>query len=147
MGAAPARWRRRLGWRGTALLCCGLPWIAYGIGLMTTPRTGLLRAAAVITTLMGLHCWGLVWVLCGVLACIAAALRTGRDQWGFAAAAGPPLIWTLAYLAAAATGRYSEAWASVPLLLTPVLLLVVVAEVTGRRRRACPECEGGRHGA
>jgi hypothetical protein len=145
VGAALARWRRRLGWRGTALLCCGIPWIVYGIGLMTTPRAGLVRAASVITALMGLHCWGTVWVLCGGLACVAAILRPGRDQWGFALAAGPPLIWSMAYITAAATGGYREAWASVPLLIAPVLLLVVVAEVTGRRRRHCT-CGRGRHG-
>jgi hypothetical protein len=146
MRAAPARWRRRLGWRGTALLCCGLPWIAYGIGLWTAPRAGLLRAAAVIIAVMDLHCWGTVWTACGMLACIAAVLRPGRDSWGFAAAAAPPLIWCLAYLAAAATGAYREAWASVPLLAAPVLLLLVVAEVTGRRRRPCDRCERGPRG-
>lgn len=146
MAAAPAGWRRRIGWRGTALLCCGLPWIAYGIGLWTTPREGLLRAATVIASVMPLHYWGLGWALCGAIACTAAVLRPGRDTWGFAAAAAPPLIWCLAYLAAAATGAYAEAWASVPLLATPVLLLLVVAIVTGRRRPRCDGCERGRHG-
>lgn len=145
MGAALARWRRRLGWRGTALLCCGLPWIVYGIGLIIAPRAGLLRAAAAITALMDLGCWGVVWILCGAAACVAAILRPGRDQWGFAAAAGPPMIWSLAYLVAAATGSYSDAWASIPILLVPVLLLVVVAEVTSRRRRVC-QCERERYG-
>ncbi len=145
MGAAPARWRRRLGWRGTALLACGLPWIVYGVGLLTTPRPGLVRAASVVTSVMGLHCWGAVWLGCGVLACLAAGRRSGRDTWGFAAAAAPPSIWALAYLAAAATGAYREAWASIPLLAAPVLLLVVIAAVTGRRRRIC-SCGRGRHG-
>lgn len=141
--AAPARWRRRLGWRGTALLCCGVPWIAYGVGLMTTPRPGLNQAASVITSLMDLHCWGVVWVACGALACVAAVLRPGRDLWGFAAAAAPPQVWVMAYLAATVTGSYWQAWASVPLLLPSVSLLVVVAKVTGRRR---PPGEGSRHG-
>lgn len=145
MVAASARWRRRLGWRGTSLLCCGLPWIGYGVGLMTTPRPGLASAATVITSLMGLHCWGVVWVACGAAACVAAVLRTGRDMWGFAAAAAPPSVWSLAYLVAAASGQYSQAWASVPLLVVPVALLVVVAEVTGRRRRVCG-CERGDRG-
>lgn len=130
---ALARFRRRLGWRGTALLYCGLPWIGYGVGLMTTPRVGLSRAASVIITLMDLHCWGIVWASCGALACIAAVLRPGRDLWGFAAAAAPPSIWALAYLAAAVTGEYRQAWAAIPLLVTPVLLLTVIAQATGRR--------------
>lgn len=135
MSAALARWRRRLGRRGTALLCCGIPWIIYGIGLMTTPRAGLQRAASPITTLMSLHCWGIAWVACGSLACTAALLRPGRDLWGFAAAVAPPTIWTLAYLAAAITGQYQQAWAATPLLVVPVALLIVIAEATGRRRQ------------
>lgn len=142
---APARWRRRLGWRGTALLVCGIPWIVYGVSLMTTPRVGLQRAASVITAVMGLHCWGIVWIVCGVIASVTAWLRPGRDAVGFAAAAAPPLVWIGAYLSAAATGQYAQAWAGVPLLVVPVALLVVVAEVTGRRRRTC-RCGRGLHG-
>ena len=145
MRAALDRFRRRLGWRGTALLCCGIPWIVYGVGLMTTPRDGLIRAAAVITTVMDLPCWGVGWVLCGVLACVAALRRPGRDLWGFGAAAAPPLIWALAYAAAGLTGHYQQAWASIPLLAAPVLLLAVTAVMTGRRRRICT-CERGPHG-
>lgn len=134
MVAALARWRRRLGWRGTALLACGIPWIVYGIGLVTTPRAGTARAASIITTLMSLQWWGVVWSVCGALACVAAILRPGRDMWGFAMAAAPPMIWSLAFGAAGLTGSYRQAWASVPILVVPVLLLIVIAEVTGRGR-------------
>lgn len=135
MGAALDRCRRRLGWRGTALLACGIPWMVYGLGLLIAPRPGLLRAASVLTARVGLHCWGVIWMVCGVLACVAAVRRRGKDQWGFAFAAGPPLVWALAYLVAAIRGDYREAWASVPLLLAPVLLLLVLAASTARRRR------------
>lgn len=146
MRAALARFRRRLGWRGTALLACGVPWIVYGLGLMLAPRPGLLRAASVLTAQLGLHCWGVIWMMCGLLACVAALLQRGQDQWGFAFAAGPPLVWALAYLVAAIRGDYREAWASMPLLLAPVLLLLVVAAMTGRRRRT-PEARRERpHG-
>lgn len=141
---APARWRRRLGWRGTALMACGLPWIVYGVSMLTTPRVGLQRAASVITAVMGLHCWGVVWIVCGMIACVTAWLRPGRDLVGFAGAAAPPLVWTGAYLAAAATGEYAQAWAGTPLLVAPVGLLAVVAGVT--RRRRCTDCERGRNG-
>lgn len=144
MGAALTRWRRRLGWRGTALLCCGLPWIVYGAGLVTAPRPGLALAASAITGLLALHWWGLVWMGCGVAASVAAVLRPGRDTWGFGAAAAPPMIWSLAYSAAGLMGTYQQAWASVPLLVAPVLLLLVVAAVTGRRRRVCV-CGRGQH--
>jgi hypothetical protein len=133
--AALDRFRRRLGWRGTALLACGIPWIVYGLGLMVAPRPGLLRAASVLTAQLGLHCWGVIWMTCGLLSCVAALLRRGQDQWGFAFAAAPPLVWGLAYLVAAIRGDYREAWASMPLLVAPVLLLLVVAAMTGRRCR------------
>ncbi|WP_055588547.1 hypothetical protein [Peterkaempfera griseoplana] len=130
MRAAAARLRARLGWRGASLLVCGVPWVVYGVGLLTTPRVGVSRAAGAITSVVSLCTWGWIWMLCGLLAIAAALLRPGRDVWGFAAAAGPPLIWALAYITAGATGDYRQAWASVPLLLVPVGLLVIVAVMT-----------------
>ncbi|WP_377271940.1 hypothetical protein [Peterkaempfera sp. SMS 1(5)a] len=136
MVAAAARLRARLGWRGAGLLTCGIPWVVYGIGLITTPRDGVSRAAAVITAVVSLQAWGWIWMTCGILATIAAVRLPGRDVWGFAAAAAPPLVWALAYGAAGATGHYRQAWASVPLLLVPVGLLLIVAASTKGERHA-----------
>ncbi|MGW1938945.1 hypothetical protein [Streptomyces goshikiensis] len=135
-----ALWRH-LRWRGLALAGVGACWITYGIGLIVTERPSLLLAAAPILRVMCLEGWGGVWIVCGAAGLVTAVLRPGRDMVGFAGAAGPPLIWGLAYLGAAATGAYEVAWASVPLFAAIVLLVVIVAVLTGGWTRRCA-CEG-----
>ncbi|MFE2360108.1 hypothetical protein [Streptomyces virginiae] len=135
-----ALWRH-LGWRGLALAGVGACWITYGIGLLVTDRPGLLLATAPLLRVMCLEAWGGVWIACGTAGVVTAVLRPGRDLVGFAGAAGPPLCWGLAYAAAAATGAYEVAWASVPLFAAILLLVVIVAVLTGGRTRGCA-CEG-----
>jgi hypothetical protein len=135
-----ALWRH-LQWRGLTLAGLGILWITYGIGLIITDRPGLVAAATPILQVMCLEAWGGVWITCGAAGVVTAALRPGRDLLGFAGAAGPPLIWGLAYTAAAATGAYEVAWASVPLFAAILLLVVIVAVLTGGRTRECA-CEG-----
>lgn len=73
---------------------------------------------------------------------LAGALQpAGRDVLGFAGAAGPPLIWSLAYIAAAATGAYEAAWASAPPFVAVVLLVGIVAKLSRGRVHRCA-CEG-----
>ncbi|MFG2976312.1 hypothetical protein ACGFYY_25430 [Streptomyces sp. NPDC048331] len=135
-----ALWRH-LQWRGLALAGVGACWITYGIGLLITDRPGLLLATAPLLRVMCLEAWAGVWIACGTAGVVTAALRPGRDLLGFAGAAGPPLCWGLAYVAAAATGAYEVAWASVPLFVAILLLVVIVAVLTGGRTRGCA-CEG-----
>ncbi|MFD0353523.1 hypothetical protein ACFVHW_07200 [Streptomyces sp. NPDC127110] len=135
-----ALWRH-LQWRGLTLAGLGILWITYGIGLIATDRPALVSAAAPLLRVMCLEAWGGVWIACGALGVVTAALRPGRDLAGFAGAAGPPLVWGLAYIAAAVTGSYGVAWASVPLFAAILLLVVIVAALTGGRTRGCA-CEG-----
>ncbi|MFJ5804878.1 hypothetical protein [Streptomyces sp. NPDC093093] len=135
-----ALWRH-LQWRGVTLAGLGILWITYGIGLIVADRPGLVSATAPILRVMCLEAWGGVWIACGAAGLVTAVLRPGRDMWGFAGAAGPPLIWGLAYIAAAVTGAYEVAWASVPLFVAILLELVVIARLTGGRTRGCA-CEG-----
>lgn len=143
--AAWARVRAHMGPRGVTLAPVGALWVWYGLGLMTTDRAGVSAATAPVTAVMCLAAWGAAWIVCGLLALCAAVLRPGRDVWGFGAATAPPLVWGMTFAAAAATGQYVEAWASVPIYAVPVILLVIVAALTGGRRRRCT-CERGAHG-
>ncbi len=142
MRAASARAWRHLGWRGLALAGIGACWIVYGSGLIVTNRAGVTAATAPVTGLMCMEAWGGVWIACGLLGLAAGARRPGRDVWGFAAVTLPVAVWALAYVAAALTGDYAPAWASVPLFAAVLLLVVVVAQITGRHRRICT-CERG----
>ncbi|RDG37977.1 hypothetical protein [Streptomyces corynorhini] len=142
MRAAPARLWAHLGWRGLALAGTGALWVWYGVGLLSTDRDGVVAGTAPVTRVMCLEAWAGVWITCGVLATVAGMLRPGRDMWGFAAVALPLIVWGLAFAAAAATGAYTAAWATVPLYAAPLLLLTIVAALTGGRRRIC-RCERG----
>ncbi|MGW2260261.1 hypothetical protein ACWCXE_20965 [Streptomyces sp. NPDC001780] len=142
MRAAPARLWAHLGWRGLALAGTGALWILYGIGLLATDRRGVVAGTAPVTRVMCLEAWAAVWIACGLLGAVAGMLRPGRDMWGFAAVALPALIWGLAFAASAATGVYAAAWGTVPLYAAPLLLLTIIAALTGGRRRICT-CERG----
>lgn len=145
MATAWAGLRAHLGPRGATLAPIGILWCWYGIGLIVTERQSVIAGTTAITRLVPLEAWGAWWIACGLLALVAAALRPGRDTWGWGAATGPPLVWVLAYLAASASGDYAQGWAVVPLYAAPVALLMITAVLTGRRRRRCT-CERGPDG-
>ncbi|WP_327169575.1 hypothetical protein [Streptomyces subrutilus] len=136
-----ALWRH-LGWRGLALAGVGACWIAYGIGLIVIDRPGVVAAAAPVIRLMCVEGWGGVWIACGTAGVVTAVLRPGRDLIGVGGVFLPPAVWGLAFVGSAATGAYEVAWASAPLYAAIVLLIGVVAALTGGRRRSCT-CEGG----
>lgn len=129
-----ALWRH-LQWRGVTLAGLGALWVWYGIGLIVADRPGVATATAPLLRLMCMEAWGGVWIACGLAGLATAVVRTGRDVAGFGALAGPPLAWGAAFLAAAATGAVDTAWASVPLFIAPLFLVVVIACITGGRTR------------
>ncbi|MFX4294113.1 hypothetical protein [Streptomyces bohaiensis] len=103
--------RRRLGRRGAYLLVTGITWTLYGIGVIIDPRVGTMRAAVVLRDAAPLQVWGAVWVAGGVVA--AASAWAACPRWralGFGAAMLPPLLWSLAFAWAWATGEYPRAW-------------------------------------
>lgn len=136
MRAAGAWIDRTVGLRGVALAGCGLGWATYGIGIITDPRYGVSRGVTVLTHVRPLSWWGAMWIACGLIGMAAAALRTGKDRFGFGAVCLPPLVWALAYVVTIATGEYSPAWTSTPAWCVPVLLLAVVAALSARLTRA-----------
>ncbi|MFD3717286.1 hypothetical protein [Streptomyces sp. NPDC058674] len=140
-----ALWRH-LQWRGLTLAGVGACWIAYGIGLIVTARPGVVAATAPLIRIMCVEAWGGVWIACGVAGVACGLLRPGRDIAGFFGVFAPPAWWGLAFVASAATGQYGDAWASAPLYAALVLLVGVVAALTGGRRRPCLCDEGAPDG-
>lgn len=123
-----------LGWRGLTLAGSGIGWVVVGLGLVLTDRPAVNAGAGPVIDLMQLSAWGGVWALCGVLGLVAGVMRPGHDRWGFAAVSLPPTVWALSYATAAVVGRYSPGWATVPVYTVILLLLAVIAALTGGRQ-------------
>jgi len=105
MRAAVRRLGARLGRRGTALLILGVGKICWGAGFITQPPADG-RGLELLTRMCSLSRWGWLWVICGMICCISAGLRVGRDKWGFVAALVPPTVWATAYAVSFTAGVY-----------------------------------------
>lgn len=129
---------RRLGYRGAALLVTGVGWVNYGAGMATDPRYGTVRGVDALVQIAPIWVWGWVWITSGVVSCAAAPLRSGRDWWGWIAAAGMPAIWACAYSGARALGTLPQGWyAAMTWAVYPVLLALIAAatrRLIGMRR-------------
>ncbi|MFH9728295.1 hypothetical protein ACH4M4_35855 [Streptomyces sp. NPDC017254] len=147
---------RRLGYRGAALLICGIAWINYGAGLLADPRFGTARGATALTSLAPLAVWGWVWIVTGAASCAASVLRSGRDWWGWLCAAAMPGVWAVAYTGARLLGEFPQGWYSgVTWGAFPALLAVLAAstrrlvtlhrEVATLRRAAAACTRGAEH--
>lgn len=90
----------RIGRRGAFLGLVGVMWSLYGYGLMRAPLTDS-RGLTLLIRLCPLPRWGLVWLIAGGVA-VVAALSTRRrwDEIGYVAVLVPPMLWGLAYLTA-----------------------------------------------
>nr|WSX48902.1 hypothetical protein OG409_08030 [Streptomyces sp. NBC_00974] len=140
-----ALWRH-LQWRGLTLASLGVLWVWYGVGLIVTDRPGISSALGPLLSIACIEVWGALWIVCGTAGLVTAVLRPGRDIVGFGAVAGPPVWWSASFIAAAATGAYGIAWAAAPLYVAVVLLLGIVAALSGGRRRSCTCDEGAPYG-
>ncbi|MFC8176518.1 hypothetical protein [Streptomyces sp. NPDC057325] len=146
---------RRLGYRGAALLICGIAWINYGVGIIVDPRYGTARGVAALTAVAPLAVWGWAWVGSGVLACAASVLRSGRDWWGWCAAAAMPSIWALAYSGARVLGEYPQGWYSgitwgafpglLAVLAAATRRLVLLHREVAKLRSVAPCTRGAEH--
>lgn len=99
------------GLRPAVLAVLGLGWAWYGYSITADPGYARARGLAGITRYVPLTTLGWVWVAAGAVAVAAALVRHWRIRWqaaGFAALAGPPLLWGITYARAAIDGTGSE---------------------------------------
>lgn len=102
-----ARWlHQRLGRRGTFLLIIGIGEMGWGAGILFDPPSTL--GLSILTDRCPLSTWSWLWIGGGAAALAAAFVKIGRDWAGFLAAFSPPVVWALAYGAAAVSGDYSR---------------------------------------
>jgi hypothetical protein len=66
------------------------------------------------------------------VAILSSLLHAGQDSIGFAAASLPPASWAVAFNAAWVSGGYPQAWSSIPAWSVPLVLLYVIAALSGR---------------
>lgn len=118
---------KRLGRRGSYLVCAGSAWTLYGIGLTIEPRPGTVRGMLMLRSIAPMWVWGLVWIACGLTAIVFAFARTGRDRYGFAAAVLPTLLWAGTYLVAMLAGDFPSAWVSAATWLFAASRLLIVS--------------------
>ncbi|MBM9621041.1 hypothetical protein ACFQ60_22300 [Streptomyces zhihengii] len=154
MRALLQRVGHRLGYRGMALLVCGIAWLNWGLGLLMDPRYGTVRGASALTAVAPMPVWAWAWIGTGVLSCSAAVLPSSRDWWGWAAATAMPVVWAAAYTSARALGEFPQGLTSgLTWLASPALALIVAAstrrlvhlrrEVATLRRTVVPPAARG----
>jgi len=156
MRAAVSRASRRLGYRGCALLVCGVGWIIYGAGLLADPRFSITRGVAALTRVAPMPVWGWVWMASGVLCVLAAPLPSRRDWWGWLAASAMPSVWAVAYSGARALGTLPQGWYSgivwavfpglIGILAVATRRVVYLSREVARLRLAAVRREGGFRG-
>lgn len=74
--------------------------VTYGVSLITQPPADL-RGLHLVVQIMSLHSWAWFWILLGLLSVAGSILRARSLLWddaGFAAAAVPPLLWSVSYV-------------------------------------------------
>ncbi|RKN44090.1 hypothetical protein D7294_09890 [Streptomyces hoynatensis] len=97
--------RAHLGRRGGFLLLVGLGEVVWGFQFRFDPAPNP-RGLTLLTEVAPLRAWAWLWVVSGLLAALAACVRSRGDWLGFAAALTPPMMWLAAYLTAACSGEY-----------------------------------------
>lgn len=128
MWAAVVGARRRIGYRGAALLVCGVGWINYGLSLLDDPRFGVVRGVSGLTRIAPITAWGWIWIGSGILSCGAALLPARHDAVGWLAASAMPAIWAVAYTGARAVGAFPQgAYSGITWAVTPSLLIILAA--------------------
>ena len=118
----------RFGRRGASLIIYGLIWFLSGLSLLILP------IPSEIQHVLAIHVWAAVFLVSGVVACLASAFRTPRtDRWGFIALTLSGSLWA-AYCATTWVLSlfnpliFSPGWVET---LTDILLMVKITVDAG----------------
>jgi hypothetical protein len=127
----------RIGRRGVFLAMFGALYAAFGATLMTIPADRFGNPPPGFEALFEVGWWGIMWILCGVVACGVGFLRPRfRDDGpGFVALLIAPAMWSLLYAGAVALslctdGRYGTTRGTAGVVVW-VLCWAVVLLVSG----------------
>ena len=97
---------KRVGRRGDFQLIIGVGKTSWGVSFLVDPPNP--DGLQLLTTLCSLRHWAWLWIAAGLVTGSSAFLRVGRDWAGYVSALVPPIVWAIAYLAAAVSGEYSR---------------------------------------
>lgn len=120
------RLARALGRRGAILLTYGSVWMLYGYAQVVSPQPDQ-RGLRPVLNVMPLAAWGWAWVVCGLVATVAAWLPQGADAVGFLALPLIVLPWMTSYLVAWVTGEFPRGWVAAAIWGLIALPVIVVA--------------------
>ena len=95
-----------VGRRGVFLLILGVGKTCWGISFLVDPPAS--DGLQLLTSMCSLRHWSWLWIVAGLVTAGSAFLRIGRDWAGYGSALVPPIVWAIAYLAAAVSGEYSR---------------------------------------
>jgi hypothetical protein len=124
-GRAPAP-THRIGRRGAILLILAVIDIAYGMSLVG-PASETLGLAATIWRehYAPLWVWGVGWLVIAAILIVSAFLR--NDRFGYAAAIGWKIAWSLTTLASWIVGGVERGWVSSIVWAVVAGMIVVIA--------------------
>jgi hypothetical protein len=124
-GRAPAP-MYRIGRRGAILLILSVIDIAYGLSLIG-PASETLGLAATIWRehYAPLWVWGVGWLVIAAILIVSAFLR--NDRFGYAAAIGWKIAWSLTSLASWIVGGVERGWVSSIVWAVVAGMIVVIA--------------------
>lgn len=125
-----------LGRRGAILLSYGTVWALYGFGQLVTPQPDQ-RGLQLLTNLMPLDVWAALWIVCGLVAVVAAFVPQGVDWFGYLALVVIVLPWMLSYLLSWwPLATFPRGWVAA---LVWGAIAVPVIVVAGWREPPCPK--------
>lgn len=136
------RLARALGRRGAILLSYGTVWALIGYAQIASPQPDQ-RGLQPALNVMPLWAWGWAWLICGLVAMVAAWLRQGVDAIGFLALPLIVLPWMTSYLISWMTGEYPRGWVAAAvwgLIALPVIVAAGWPEPPRPKRVEGPSC-------